>query len=100
MILRRPHYFMKTVLLALVLLVAVAGNGADNPPATNAGSETVKGIQARLVFGEVHSLNGKRRPKAYLELHNVSDSGSPMVFDFRPESLRFEIRSRDGKAAG
>ena len=76
-----------------------AGRGAE-PAANDGWSETVGGLRTRLVFGEGRTISGTRLPEVYLELHNASDSGNPMEFDFNGQkSLQFELRTADGKPA-
>ena len=43
-------------------------------------------------------FSGNQFSEVYLELHNVSDLGSPMEFEFSTgKSLRFELLTADGK---
>ena len=91
---------MKQDLSVLVLLGALFASRADEPAAKDGWSETVNGLRARLIFGEGTVVSGTRLPEVYIELHNASDVGNPMEFDFSAgKSLRFELRTADGKPA-
>ena len=91
---------MKQAFLALLLFAtSLASRGAE-PAANDGWSETVRGLRARLVFGEGRVVSGTRLPEVFLELHNISDVGNPMEFDFNGQkSLLFELRTTDGKPA-
>ncbi len=89
---------MKRPLFILAILAATLAGGADTPPATDGWSETVYGLQARLSLGERRTPSGLDIPEVYLELHNVSDRGLLLVFDYVAQtSVRFELKSADGK---
>jgi hypothetical protein len=79
----------------LIFAFVLTGQSAELPTKDGGWSEAVNGLRARLVFGEVHVLNGTRLPEVYLELHNTSGM---MEFDFDAgKSIRFDLRSSDGK---
>jgi hypothetical protein len=89
---------MKTALQILGIVVAMLSSQAAEPLAKDDWSETVGGLRARLVFGEGHVFNGTRLPEVYLELHNASDVGNPMEFDFDAgKSIHFDLRGADSK---
>ena len=84
-------------LLAMLLcsaILAVTGRAEDG------WSDAVNGLRARLVFGERHTQSGATISEVYLELHNVSDRGNLMEFDFSArKSVRYELQTADGKPA-
>ena len=89
---------MKRPLFILAILAATLAESADTLPATGGWSETVSGLQARLLLGKRHTPSGSDIPEVYLELHNVSDRGLLLVFDYVAQtSVRFELKSADGK---
>ena len=91
---------MKRAILVFLFFVAPLVSQGGEPAANDGWSETVRGLRARLVFGEGRVAFGTRLPEVYLELHNASDVGNPMEFDFSGQkSLQFELRTTDGKPA-
>ena len=89
---------MKATLRVLLIFAAVLSGRADDSLAKNDWSEAVNGLRARLVFGDGKDFNGTRIAEVYLELHNGTDVGDPMEFDFDADkTLHFDLRSADGK---
>ena len=48
------------------------------PPVTGAWSQTVDGVQGRLLVAPGYKINGTMLPQVYLELRNVSDLANPL----------------------
>ena len=94
---------MKTTqLLACLLAVLLPGQMlvANDAPSKDGWSEPVNGLRARLVSGERHTQTGAKLSEVYLELHNVSDRGMLMEFDYNAsKSVHFELQTADGKRA-
>lgn len=63
-------------------------------------SEPVKGLQARITFGQSELFHGTRLARVYLELHNTTDDAGGLAFDFDwRSSLKMEMQTADGKPA-
>ena len=89
---------MKRLIFILGILAASVAGGADKPTPSDGWSETVNGLRARLLLGERHIPSGVSIPEVYLEVHNVSDRGLLLEFDYiARSSVRFELKSADGK---
>jgi hypothetical protein len=83
--------FASTMLLASSQAAEVATKSLWSAP--------VRGLRARLEFGEEKVINGTRIPEVYIELYNESYSASPMEFDFNFAWLQFDLRTSDNKPA-
>jgi hypothetical protein len=89
---------MKGAFFGLALLAVAAATGAELSSVKDGWSETVNGLRARLVSGERCIPSGEKIPELYLELHNVSDRGLLLEFDYNARtSVRFELKSANGK---
>jgi hypothetical protein len=89
---------MKATFQALLIMAAVFSSRAADSPTKDGWSETVNGLRARLAFEEGHIFNGTHVPEVYLELHNASDVGNPMEFDFDAgKFLHLDLRSSNDK---
>ena len=95
---RRCAHSVKQILSALLLLIAFLPIRGDEVTTKDGWSASVNGLQARLIFAKGTIFSGNRFPEVYLDLHNVSDLGSLMEFEFSTgKSLRFELLTADGK---
>ena len=75
-------------------ILAVTGRAEDG------WSDATNGLRARLVLGERHTQSGATISEVYLELHNVSNRGGLMEFDYvARKSAHFEIQTSGGKPA-
>ena len=91
---------MKSTLFSLAILAFAVTVRAEVAPRKDGWSEASNGLRARLVLGEPHIQSGQAIPEVYLELHNVSERGLLMEFEYiARKSVRFELQSSDGKPA-
>jgi len=95
-----PLQIPRLMIAAATLLSAGFSFAADPSgfPVKDGWSEPVGGLQARLVLANGRVVNGTRLPEVYLELHNASDVGNPMEFNFDPgKSIHFDLSGAGGK---
>jgi hypothetical protein len=69
----------------------------DDLPAKDGWSKSVKGIQARLVFGAGKMESGTWRPTVYIEFHNLRRSmGNVEFWFYAGRDLKYALRDVDG----
>lgn len=71
---------------------AAPGAASTIPMATGAWSQTVDGVQGRLLVAPGGIINGTKLPNVYLELRNVSDLANPLnIYYGNGEGVRLEV---------
>ena len=89
---------LRTFLLALLAFASVAAQ--EDIKGKDGWSEPVKGLQARVTFGEGELFHGTRIARVYLELHNTTNNVGALAFDFDwRNSIHLEMHTADGKPA-
>ena len=76
----RTKILLVSIAIIAIIIAAVPSSAAKSE--IGAWSESVNGIQGRLIITEDPKFNGTRMIAAYLELQNVSDVGTPIEIYF------------------
>ena len=83
----------KMPLLLCFSLILVSELLLAAPVVDQAGqwSESVGGLQARLIISQKPMVNGTSIVSVHLEIRNVSDIGNPMEVPVHPEKIKFTL---------
>lgn len=91
---------VKRAIISWICLAALIATSSSYAVVSETGkwSETINGIQGRLIVSEDPMLNGTRILAAYVELRNVSDVMNPLEIYYEPGSMvQCQLRDATGK---